>query len=153
MLIWHAMKKSASSGLPTCEYVETVFEGDYVLRFHLAPPVLSFLKDRNGQPRKISFGSWMLAVFRILASLRRLRGTLFDPFGYLKDRRLERRLIQIYKKEILELLPGLTQTNYDSIVEIARWPEQVRGYGHVKLRNLERVRAGSSRLRAGLQSV
>ena len=135
------------------EYVEAVFEGDYVLRFHLAPPVLSFLKDRNGEPRKISFGPWMMTLFRILASLRWLRGTPFDPFGYMKDRRLERRLIQVYKEEILELLPGLTQENYDSIVEIARWPEQVRGYGHVKLRNLERARAGSSALRAGLQSV
>ena len=126
------------------EYVESLFEGDYFLRFHLAPPVLSFLKDGNGEPRKLSFGPWMMTVFRILASLRKLRGTPLDPFGYLPDRRMERRLIRTYQDEILQLLPGMTQANYASVVETARWPARARGYGHVKMRNLERARADIS---------
>ncbi|MCC6006681.1 MAG: indolepyruvate ferredoxin oxidoreductase family protein, partial [Rhodobacteraceae bacterium] len=50
------------------------------LRFHLAPPLLSFLRDGRGRPRKIAVPGWLaLPAFRALRAARRLRGSLLDP--------------------------------------------------------------------------
>src|SRR5262245_23081180 len=66
------------------------------LEFHLAPPLFARRDPVTGQPRKMSFGPWMLSVFRLLAKLKGLRGTAFDPFGYTVERRTERALIADY---------------------------------------------------------
>ena len=122
------------------------FEGDYRLEFNLAPPLLSVLKDANGMPRKLRFGPWTIALFRLLAPLKRLRGTPLDPFGHTRDRRLDRKLLADYRREILGLLPRIDADNYATIVEIADLPDLVRGYGHVRRRSA----AEAGERRAGL---
>src|SRR5205085_10847607 len=70
-----------------------MFEGDYKLVFHLSPPLLARKDPVTWETRQLRFGGWMLPVFRLLKSLRGLRGTAFDVFGYTEERRMERSLI------------------------------------------------------------
>jgi indolepyruvate ferredoxin oxidoreductase len=116
------------------------FEGDWSLRFHLAPPGLARVDPLTGRPRKIAFGPWMLPVFRGLARLKFLRGTVFDPFGMTEERRQERGLIVEYEALIEELLRGLSPQTHALAVKLARIPEHIRGFGLVKEANLQRVR-------------
>jgi indolepyruvate ferredoxin oxidoreductase len=110
------------------------FEGDFKLRFHLAPPLFARRDPVSGELQKRKYGSWMMYVFRILAKFRGLRGTPFDPFGYTQERRDERALIRQYEDMIDRLLENLTPQNHALAVEIASIPEHIRGYGHVKQR-------------------
>ena len=117
------------------------FDGEWSLRFHMAPPVLSKVDPVTGQPVKREFGAWMLPALRMLARFKRLRGTPFDPFGRTEERRTERALIAEYEALLDELLAGLDASNHAQAVALARIPEQIRGYGHVKARHLEKARA------------
>ena len=117
------------------------FEGDFTLRFHLAPPIGSRRDPRTGELRKREFGPWMLTVFRVLARLKRLRGTAFDVFGHTRERRMERRLITEYEGTIGELIDGLDVDNHALAIEIAALPSRIRGFGHVKERNVETAKA------------
>ena len=117
-----------------------MFEGDYKVVFHLAPPLLARHDPMTGEPRKIRFGAWMLPVFRLLKSLRGLRGTAFDPFGYTDERRTERALIGEYEADVERLLAKLTPANHSLAVQIAAVPDDIRGFGHVKTRHLAAAR-------------
>ena len=128
------------------------FEGDYTLHYHLAPPLLAKQNDK-GELIKRPFGPWMLKAFGVLAKLKGLRGGALDVFGRTEERRMERALIGEYRSSIEELLRGLTAASLPLAVEIARIPEDIRGYGHVKLRHLNAARpkwaALMARWRAG----
>ncbi|WP_334133709.1 indolepyruvate ferredoxin oxidoreductase family protein [Tepidimonas sp.] len=115
------------------------FEGDFMLRFHLAPPLLA-RRNARGELIKREFGPWMMPVFRLLARLKGLRGTPFDPFGYTQERRTERALIAEYEAAIEAVLRDLRTERLPLALEIARWPARVRGFGHVKERNLQAAR-------------
>src|SRR5258708_6725224 len=115
--------------------LEQQFEGDYTLQFHLAPPLLAPRDKRTGELQKRAFGPWVFRAFTVLARLRRLRGTAFDIFGRTEERRMERRLIDEYEAIIRELAAALGPDNHAIAVELARLPEQMRGYGHIKERN------------------
>ena len=127
--------------------VAAMFEGDFKLVHHLAPPMMA-RKNEKGELVKRPFGSWMRTAFRVMAQMKGLRGTPFDAFGYTGERKVERALIGEYRKSIEALLPTLSQQNLDLALEIARLPEDIRGYGHVKARNLVAVRARWERLMA-----
>jgi indolepyruvate ferredoxin oxidoreductase len=114
------------------------FEGDYTLRFHLAPPMFA-KKDADGHLIKREFGPWMLTAFRMLAKLRFLRGGTFDIFGRTDERRTERKLIADYFSSIDTLLASLDAGNLALAAEIASVPERIRGYGHVKEAHLAEV--------------
>jgi indolepyruvate ferredoxin oxidoreductase len=119
------------------------FEGtpgqDYTLEHHLAPPLLAKTNDR-GELVKRRYGPWMRQAFGLLARLKGLRGSALDPFGRTDERRGERALIAEYRSTIDELLGGLNAGNLALAAEVARLPEQIRGYGHVKARHLAAVR-------------
>jgi indolepyruvate ferredoxin oxidoreductase len=117
-----------------------MFEGSYKMAFHLAPPLLARVDPLTGEPRKMRFGAWVLPVFRVLKSLKRLRGTPLDVFGYTAERRTERALIREYEAQIEEVLAGLAAENHAVAVQIASLPEEIRGFGHVKMRNLAATR-------------
>ncbi|GKT16768.1 indolepyruvate ferredoxin oxidoreductase family protein [Acidovorax sp. SUPP2522] len=120
--------------------IEGMFEGDYKLVHHLAPP-LTAKKNDKGELLKQPFGPWMRKAFGVLARLKGLRGTALDPFGRTEERRTERALIAEYRACIDELLAGLTADNLPLAADIARIPEDIRGYGHVKERHLKAARA------------
>jgi indolepyruvate ferredoxin oxidoreductase len=117
--------------------IEGMFEGGYKLKFLLAPPIFNKPDPRTGEARKSEFGGWMMPAFRILAKLKRFRGTALDIFGYTEERRTERRLITDYEQTVAELLAHLDGENRKLAVEIASVPEHIRGFGHVKRRHLD----------------
>jgi len=117
------------------------FNGPYELHVHLAPPLLGDRDPQTGHLRKRTFGPWMLSVFRILAKLRRLRGTPFDIFGRSEERRTERRLIGEYETVLAEILTDLSPSSHAVAVEIAALPLEIRGFGHIKEANLARAKA------------
>jgi indolepyruvate ferredoxin oxidoreductase len=122
------------------------FEGPYELRFHLAPPILGDRDPRTGHLKKREFGPRMLSLFRLLAKLRRLRGTRFDIFGRSAERRTERRLVAEYEAIVDEIAGRLTPDNHATAVELARLPLEIRGFGHVKEANLARTKAKEAEL-------
>ena len=117
-----------------------MFEGEVKLVHHFAPPILG-RTDAQGRPVKQAFGPWMHKALPWLAKLKFLRGTAFDPFGRTEERRTERALIQQYRASVEALLARLSKERLDTAVEIARLPLEIRGFGHVKAANLEKVRA------------
>ncbi|MBN8920023.1 MAG: indolepyruvate ferredoxin oxidoreductase family protein, partial [Rhizobiales bacterium] len=111
------------------------------LEFNLAPPLLARIDKTTGEPRKMQFGEWIVPAFRLLAKFRKLRGTFLDPFGYTQERRIERQLIRDYTALVRDLCAKLTPENHHLAVGLAALPEKIRGFGHVKMRNLEAAKA------------
>jgi indolepyruvate ferredoxin oxidoreductase len=124
------------------------FDGEFKLQFHLAPPLFAERDPATGELKKRAYGAWMLTAFRLLARMKRLRGTAFDIFGRTEERRTERRLIGEYEATVRGLLATLAPANHASAVAIASIPEQIRGFGHVKDRNLEAAKAREAELLA-----
>jgi indolepyruvate ferredoxin oxidoreductase len=122
------------------------FDGDLKLTFYLAPSWLARGDGRGGEPKKIVYGPWMMTALRLLARLRRLRGTRFDPFGALAERRAERAMIAEYEALVGELCAGLTPENRDLAVALAALPETIRGYGPVKMKAIAAADAERRRL-------
>ncbi len=124
--------------------VSSMFEGvagrDYKLVHHLAPPMIAKTNER-GELVKQPFGPWMRTAFRVMARFKGLRGTALDPFGRTEERRMERSLINEYRASVDELLSRLDTHNRPLAAEIARIPEEIRGYGHVKERHVKAARA------------
>ncbi|MFN5349663.1 MAG: indolepyruvate ferredoxin oxidoreductase family protein [Polaromonas sp.] len=119
--------------------VNAMFEGDFKINYNLAPPMLS-KKNEKGQLQKQKFGSWMLTAFKVLAKFKGLRGTALDVFGKTQERQMERALIVEYRASIDTLLETLNASNHALAVEVARVPELIKGFGHVKERNVKTAR-------------
>ena len=127
------------------------FEGDFRLRFHLAPPLLTRPNPATGGIRKHGYGPWMLSVFRWLSKLKGLRGTFADPFGRTAERRMERQLLADYEADVNLILSRLGPETLTSAIELASIPEKIRGYGHVKAASVARARPRQDALRAHLR--
>ena len=119
--------------------IDARFEGEYTLRFHLAPTFLARPDPDSGRIKKKVFGPWMETALRWLAKARRLRGTPFDPFGYHPERKAERALIAQYEADIGALLGGLDAEGLRRAVALARLPEDIRGFGHVKAWSMKKA--------------
>jgi indolepyruvate ferredoxin oxidoreductase len=122
------------------EKVAGMFEGNYKLVHHLAPPLLA-KKNAKGELVKQQMGPWIRPAFGLLAKMKGLRGTAFDVFGYTEERKMERRWIADYRAGVDRALAGLTAESLANAVELARVPEDIRGYGHVKARHEQVARA------------
>jgi indolepyruvate ferredoxin oxidoreductase len=119
--------------------------------FNLAPPLLAKVDPVTGEPRKMSFGPWMMSAFGVLARLKGLRGTAFDVFGYTHERKTERQLIADYEALLGEIIGKLTQETHSLCVALAAIPEKIRGFGHVKERHLKAAKAEEAELLARLR--
>ncbi|MBV8037364.1 indolepyruvate ferredoxin oxidoreductase family protein, partial [Roseateles sp.] len=117
-----------------------MFEGDYKLVHHLAPPLFAKKNDK-GELVKRPFGGWIRPAFGLLARMKGLRGTAFDIFGHTEERRMERRWIADYRAGVDKALAGLSAESLPTAVELARVPEDIRGYGHVKARHEKAAKA------------
>jgi indolepyruvate ferredoxin oxidoreductase len=131
--------------------VAAQFEGEYSLHVHLAPPLLAKPDPNTGLVRKRKFGPWTLTLFRWLARARKLRGTRWDIFGHGHERRMERRLIADYEADVALLLDRLDAAKLPTAVELANWPDQVRGFGPVKAKSVLAVQTQRESLRAKFQ--
>jgi indolepyruvate ferredoxin oxidoreductase len=127
--------------------IADMFDGDVKIVHHLAPPAIA-KKNAQGELIKQPFGPWMRTAFTWLAKMKGLRGSAFDPFGRTDERKTERALIGEYRAAIDEVLATLSADKLPLAVEIARIPEEIRGYGHVKDRHLAAARAKWARLTA-----
>jgi indolepyruvate ferredoxin oxidoreductase len=116
------------------------FEDWESLTFHMAPPLLA-KPGADGRVKKIEMGSWTFKALKWMARFKGLRGTALDIFGKTEERRMERQLIKDYEALLDELLAQLSADKLDIAVQLARLPEKIRGYGHVKLANVATVRA------------
>ena len=121
--------------------VREVFEGDFRIEFSMAPPLLARRDSATGLPRKRSFGPWMMSALRLLTKLKRLRGTRLDLFGYQEERRKERALARDYESRIAGLCSNLDEAGFDAALGIARQPEDIAGFGHVKDRSIAAIEA------------
>ncbi len=133
--------------------IASTFEGENLrFEFHLAPPLLARVDPHTGEPKKMSFGPWMLKAFGVLARFKGLRGTAFDVFGYTHERKVERQLIADYMALLDELVAGLDAANHATALGLAGIPGKIRGFGHVKARHLEAAKKEEAELLARFRS-
>ncbi|WP_084327739.1 indolepyruvate ferredoxin oxidoreductase family protein [Salinarimonas rosea] len=129
------------------QQVNQTFEGENLrYTFHLAPPLLAPRDKKTGLPRKLTFGPWMMKAFGGLAKLKGLRGTPLDVFGYTAERRTERRLVREYEALLEEIVARLSRETHVTAVGLASLPAKIRGFGHVKERNLAAAKAEEAAL-------
>jgi indolepyruvate ferredoxin oxidoreductase len=103
-------------------------------------------KNDIGGSRKITFGPWMFQVLKWLSRLKGLRGTIFDPFRPDSDRIAERKMLADYEALLDDILPHLSPANHSTAVALARIPEKIRGFGHIRARHTQEARAEIARL-------
>jgi indolepyruvate ferredoxin oxidoreductase len=127
--------------------IKGMFEGDYTLNYHLAPPLMA-KTNAKGELQKQKFGPLMLTGFKVLKHFKWLRGSVLDVFGYTHERRTERALIAQYQSSVDTMLGQLNANNHTLALEMARIPEQIKGFGHVKARNLAAAREKWNSLKA-----
>ncbi len=127
------------------------FSGDLKLNFHLAPPLLA-REGADHHPRKITLGGWMMPMFGLLAKAKVLRGTPLDLFGRSPERRAERALLAEYEVLLDELISNLSAENHVLGVALASLPEKIRGFGHVKAKNMASVAGERAKLLAQWRS-
>lgn len=126
------------------DHLKQTFSKTGKLRFHLAPPTLG--DGKEARPKKRAFGPWALVLFRILARMKGLRGTPFDPFGRHRDRQEERMLIDQYEADLTRLCDALSADALPQALKLARLPEMIRGYGPVKRESVEKTQKQRSNL-------
>ncbi len=113
--------------------IASSFSGKFKVYYHLAPPLLAPRDPLTGHARKLRFGPWMGGVFALLSQLRLLRGSVLDPFGHTAERRAERALRRQYEDALGRMLAALTPDRHALAVQLASVPDEVRGFGHIKL--------------------
>ncbi len=133
------------------ERIGSMFKGSYKLNYYLAPPLIAKPNPETGRAGKKRYGAWVIPVFSLLAKFKFLRGTRLDIFGYNAERRTERALIGEYERLVDELLGKLATDNHALAVQLASIPEDIRGYGHVKMQHLDKARARQAELLAKLR--
>ncbi|WKL58364.1 indolepyruvate ferredoxin oxidoreductase family protein [Asticcacaulis sp. ZE23SCel15] len=126
------------------------FEGATKVSVWLAPPLLARKDPTTGVPKKMRFGPWIFSAFAVLKRFKALRGTPFDPFGATQERRLERQMIDDYRVLITRLCAVFTPAKADIYLALARLPEEVRGFGHIKLKSIQDMQSQRDALMARL---
>lgn len=120
--------------------------GNIKLQFHLAPPLFSRRDPHTGELKKSTYGPWIFKFFKLLAKGKALRGTIWDVFGYMAERRMERQMLLDFEIAMGKVLVQLTPKNHAIACQIATLPQTVRGFGHVKARNFKAARAAEEKL-------
>ncbi|AKI00737.1 indolepyruvate ferredoxin oxidreductase, alpha/beta subunit [Hoeflea sp. IMCC20628] len=132
--------------------LQSMFDGDMNVTYHLAPPFLSRIDPATGRPRKIAFGSWIRPLFSGLAKARFLRGTLLDPFGYAAERREERALISEFETIISDMSKKLASEDLAVVKRVLELPLEIRGFGPVKQEAISKYRSELVRLSASVSN-
>ena len=139
------------------DFVESVraqFEGDAKVAFHMAPPIFGTRRLPSGEPRKMAFGPWMIPVLRVLARMRSVRGSALDVFRHSAERHADREMLAQYEADVRAMLDVLHgpqgRAKHAVAVALASLPMEIRGYGHVRMRGMEKVRAEGTALRVKL---
>lgn len=131
------------------EKLKSQFEGDAKLTFHLAPPLLAKRDPVTDHLKKKPYGAWVFGAFKVMSKLKSLRGSALDPFGYNPERKMERTLAQVYPQIIDGVMADLTSDNLSWAIEVAGVFDKIRGFGHIKERNLQAAITELQRLARG----
>ncbi len=126
------------------------FDGDFTVRYHMAPPLLSWRKDARGRPVKRSIGPILRPGLRLLAKSRKMRGSVLNPFGYHGEARMHRDLLAWYENALERIAAAYRPETEETCLEIAQAPEEIRGYGPVRMDAARAVRDRIDPLVAGL---
>jgi indolepyruvate ferredoxin oxidoreductase len=130
--------------------LKETFEGDIKLHFHLGAWPFAKKDPVTGNAIKAELGTWVMPMFRLVAKLRGLRGSLLDPFRHNEERVLANQLLAEYEADMTEALDKLTTNNIDAVTQLANLPEKVRGYGHVRRATAQGVNAERLSLKMSL---
>jgi indolepyruvate ferredoxin oxidoreductase len=114
------------------EELAAKFEGDFRVHYHLAPPLLG--------RRKREFGPWMGVALRALARMKGLRGTIFDPFRYHGEARLNRDLLAWYEAALTRVAENWTAQNAADAMTVLTAPDDIRGFGPLRAESAEKSR-------------
>ncbi|HMX12467.1 MAG TPA: indolepyruvate ferredoxin oxidoreductase family protein [Thauera aminoaromatica] len=120
--------------------LDAQFPHGYSVKYNLAPPLLSKTDPVTGHPQKKQYGEWMFKAFKRLSGLKRFRGSALDVFGKTEERQTERKLIEEYVQLLDQILARLNPVNHAAAVALASVPDEIRGFGHVKEKNLVAAR-------------
>jgi indolepyruvate ferredoxin oxidoreductase len=102
------------------------------INFHMSLPWQRKSKTKTKLPGRSK------TFFKYLKHGKKLRGTKFDPLGYSYERKLERKIRDHYISLVKEWSDNINLDNYSSIVELAKQPENIRGYGHIKIESIKK---------------
>jgi len=116
------------------------FEGNFTMKFHLAPPIIAKRDRQTGHLQKQQYGGWMLSAFNLLAKAKWVRGTKFDPMGYTHERKMERALIAEFEGIVDRRFVCAEAADLSQLIVLARLPMNIKGYGHVKEKAVETYR-------------
>ena len=132
------------------ERLQDQFDGDFAVSYHLAPPVFSSRKDAQGRPRKRRFGAWLTPALKALAALKPMRGSVFNPFGYHGEARLHRELLNWYEELLPKIATAWSPEAHDTCLALLTAPEDIRGYGPVRIAAAQKVRLAAEQWVADL---
>lgn len=127
--------------------IHDIFEGSVKVSYNLLPPFFR----RIGRTSKVRVPGAFRFALKILATLKGLRGTPLDPFGFQSSRREEREIREWYTGVIGSALEQLNDSTYEQAVELAQLPKMIRGYESIKSAGYAKARAEALRL-SGAQS-
>lgn len=114
------------------QQLANTFEGDFKLHFHLGAWPFARTDRITGKIKKAELGPWIMTVFQLMSSLRKLRGTWLDPFRNSAERRLGRQLLEEYERDMDALIAAPLMHSLELTLNIAALPQKIRGYGHVR---------------------
>jgi indolepyruvate ferredoxin oxidoreductase len=140
------------SGAEFSKKIDAMFEGKYSVRYHLAPPLFSKRDKETGHLIKSEYGGWVRYLFKLIAKLKFLRGSPLDLFGWTAERKMERNLITEYEGIFAEVTSERYIDNISLVKEILAFPEEIRGFGHVKEDNVVAVKKKLDKLLTTLRS-
>ncbi len=117
--------------------VKEMWVAPEAISYNLHPPFLR----QFGVMKKITPGPWFRAPLKMLAAMKFVRGSALDVFLYSRHRRMERSLIDWYRRTIERVMADLTEENLPLALEIAALPDQIRGYETIKEESVAKVKA------------
>ena len=112
--------------------LDTEFEGNYKLQFHLAPQLFFPRNKHTGRVKKLNIDRRIFALLKQLRHLKFLRHTPLDVFNMTTHRKREWALLAEYETTLDELMRDLSLENRELAVQIAEIPEHIRGFDTVK---------------------
>ena len=108
------------------------------LYFHFAP---AWLTRNTNRPKKIKMGTWVLAVLKLLAALRGVRGSWIDPFKGSLERKHQNLLIDWFETwaELMHNNPSMLHHS-KNVVHVLDLFNRVKGFGQVRIESFNEVR-------------
>ena len=129
------------------------FDGNMKIKLNLSPLGISGWNKWLQQPKKYAIGAWLLKLMPVLASMRKLRGSIFDIYALNPERKAEAEFIGFYKELMQQLCAQINDSNYDDWKGIVMLFDQVRGYGHVRQKSMTKTRDQAKQLANNLQRL